>query len=50
MQRLLAASVLALALTGLIGGAARAHPDDGQTLHFVLTCDDGVTGFYPPAG
>jgi hypothetical protein len=40
-QRLLASALLALALTGLTGGAALAQPDNGQTLHFVLTCDDG---------
>jgi hypothetical protein len=40
-HRLLAASLLALALTGLTSGAALAHPDNDQTLHFVLTCDDG---------
>lgn len=40
-QRLLTASLLALALTGLSAGAALAHPDNDQTLHFVLTCDDG---------
>ena len=42
-QRLLASVLLALALalTGLTGGAALAQPDNGQTLHFVLTCDDG---------
>jgi hypothetical protein len=40
-KRLLAAFMLALALTGLTGGAALAHPDNSQTLHFVLTCDDG---------
>ena len=42
-QRLLAAALLALtlALSGLTAGAAFAHPDNGQTLHFVLTCDDG---------
>ena len=42
-QRVLAASVLAvaLALSGLSAGLALAHPDNGQTLHFALTCDDG---------
>ena len=40
-QRLLTAALLALALTGLTAGAAAAHPDNGHTLHFVLTCDDG---------
>ena len=40
-HRLLASSLLALALTGLSGGAALAHPDNDHTLHFVLTCADG---------
>ena len=40
-QRLLAATILALALSGITGGAALAHPDNDQTLHFILTCDDG---------
>jgi hypothetical protein len=40
-QRLLAATVLAIALSGITGGAALAHPDNDQTLRFVLTCDDG---------
>nr|MBA2381636.1 hypothetical protein [Chloroflexota bacterium] len=31
----------ALTHTGLTGGAALAHPANDQTLHFVLTCDDG---------
>ena len=39
-QRLLSAAALALALSGLTAGAAFAHPANGQTLHFVLTCDD----------
>ena len=40
-KRLLASSLLAIVLTGLTGGAALAHPDNGQTLRFVLTCGDG---------
>lgn len=40
-QRLLAATVLALALSGITAGAALAHPANSQTLHFALTCDDG---------
>jgi hypothetical protein len=40
-QRLLAATVLALALSGITGGTALAHPDNDRTLHFVLTCADG---------
>jgi hypothetical protein len=39
-QRLLASVVLALALTGITGGAALAHPANGNTLSFVLSCDD----------
>src|SRR6185503_7823033 len=38
---LLAASLSGLLLSGLVGGAATAHPDNDKTLHFVLTCDDG---------
>jgi len=40
-KRILASTLLALALTGLSGGAALAHPDNGKTLTFTLTCDDG---------
>ena len=40
-QRLLAAAALAVALTGFTGGVALAHPANDETLHFVLTCDDG---------
>jgi hypothetical protein len=40
-QRVLASTLLALALTGFAGGAALAHPSNEQTLHFTLTCDDG---------
>jgi hypothetical protein len=40
-QRILASALLALALTGLSGGAALAHPDNDKTLQFTLTCDDG---------
>ena len=39
-KRLLAAAILAGALVGLSAGAVAAHPDNDQTLHFVLTCDD----------
>ena len=39
--RIVASTLLALALTGLTGGAALAHPDNAKTLHFTLTCDDG---------
>jgi hypothetical protein len=40
-QRLLASTVLAASVLALSAGGAAAHPDNGQTLHFVLTCDDG---------
>lgn len=40
-QRILASVLLALAITGLTGRAALAHPNNDQTLHFALTCDDG---------
>ena len=40
-QRILASTLLALALTGASGGAVLAHPNNEQTLHFTLTCDDG---------
>jgi hypothetical protein len=39
--RLLRAALLASALAGLTAGAVSAHPDNNQTLHFVLTCEDG---------
>jgi hypothetical protein len=39
--RLLRAMVLAAALLGLVAAPATAHPDNAQTLRFVLTCDDG---------
>ena len=39
--RLLASTALAAAVLALSAGAAAAHPDNGQTLHFELTCDDG---------
>jgi hypothetical protein len=40
-RRLLASTLLAAAATGLSAGSAFAQPDNGQTLHFLLTCDDG---------
>jgi hypothetical protein len=40
-KRILVPALLALALTGLTGGVAFAHPDNDKTLHFTLTCDDG---------
>jgi hypothetical protein len=33
--------LFAIALVGASVGVASAHPDNDQTLHFVLTCDDG---------
>jgi hypothetical protein len=39
--RILRAGVLAGALLGLAAAPASAHPDNAQTLHFTLTCDDG---------
>jgi hypothetical protein len=40
-RRLLPAAILASVLVGLAAGTVAAHPDNDQTLHFVLTCDDG---------
>ena len=39
--RLLQAAVLGGLLVGLSAGAVSAHPDNGQTNRFDLTCDDG---------
>jgi hypothetical protein len=39
--RLLRAALLAAALVGLSAAPVTAHPDNAETLHFVLTCDDG---------
>jgi hypothetical protein len=42
MPRLLPrAALLASAALALAVGTASAHPANDQTLHFVLTCDDG---------
>ena len=41
MTRLARAALVATALAVLSAGAASAHPDNDNTLHFVLTCDDG---------
>ena len=38
---LLRGALLACAAIVLVPGLALAHPDNSQTLHFVLTCDDG---------
>ena len=35
------AALLAAAVLSLSIGSASAHPDNDNTLHFVLTCDDG---------
>jgi hypothetical protein len=40
-QRLLASTVLAASVLVLSAGGAIAHPNNSETLHFVLTCDDG---------
>lgn len=40
--RILAATTLALALTGLTGGTAFAHPANDHTLTFDLTCGQDV--------
>ena len=42
-QRLLASFALAAVLSLGAAGAATAHPDNDNTLHFALTCDDGNT-------
>jgi hypothetical protein len=38
---LLVAATLGASLSLLLGGVVAAGPDNDQTLHFVLTCDDG---------
>jgi hypothetical protein len=40
-QRLLVSTVLAATLLAGSAAAVAAHPDNGNTLHFTLTCDDG---------
>jgi hypothetical protein len=40
-HRRLASTALAAVLLGASAVGASAHPDNGQTRHFVLTCDDG---------
>jgi hypothetical protein len=40
-RRLLRATLLAAATVALASGPALAAPDNGNTLRFVLTCDDG---------
>jgi len=41
LHRLLRAGFMATVLLGATAGLAAAHPNNSQTLHFVLTCDDG---------
>jgi hypothetical protein len=40
-NRLAAAAIFAAGLLAATAGIVSAAPDNGQTLHFVLTCDDG---------
>jgi hypothetical protein len=40
-NRLAGAAILAVGLLAATAGIASAAPDNGQTLHFVLTCEDG---------
>jgi hypothetical protein len=40
-KHLFLAVAAAMTILGLTAGTALAHPDNEQTLHFVLTCDDG---------
>jgi hypothetical protein len=40
-RRLISAALLAGAMVASTAGAAAAHPNNGETLHFVMTCDDG---------
>ena len=40
-NRLAGAAILAAGLLAATSGIAAAAPDNGQTLHFVLTCEDG---------
>ena len=41
MRRQLSSIALAAAMVAVAAGSVSAHPDNDQTLHFVLTCDDG---------
>jgi hypothetical protein len=41
MRRYLRAALIAGAIAGLAAAPAAAAPDNDQTLHFELTCDDG---------
>src|SRR3954447_1779161 len=40
-RRFLSATVLGLLVGLLASGTVSAHPNNDQTLHFALTCDDG---------
>jgi hypothetical protein len=40
-NRLAGAAILAAGLLAATAGIVSAAPDNGQTLHFVLTCEDG---------
>ena len=40
-NRFAGAAILAVGLLAATTGIAAAAPDNGQTLHFVLTCEDG---------
>ena len=41
-SRLIRSILLATILTGTVAGLASAHPNNGNTLHFELTCGDGA--------
>jgi hypothetical protein len=40
-KRLLGSAIVAATLMASTAGLVSAHPDNDQTLRFVLTCDDG---------
>jgi hypothetical protein len=44
-RRVMAATILAGALLGSAAGVVAAAPDNDQTLHFWLYCDDGQTWY-----
>lgn len=41
MGRTIRATLIAAAMTAILAAAAAAAPNNAQTLHFELTCDDG---------
>jgi predicted Rdx family selenoprotein len=41
-SRLIRSALLATILAGTMAGVTAAQPDNGKTLHFELTCDDGM--------